>query len=154
MIASLDGPLLVMVEMPIDALELPCAFVLGCQGIIESQIKRAGRIAVVPLEITDDEFEQGQAQVVGVPGTDAEEVSEVAGIDAGEFQGGELGQGLASWRHDKEVAEAFDVLALGGRQRQAQEADEGDNRRGPLYDSFHGGLRLEVGRWFGDQLPF
>ena|ERR1700730_10482204 len=154
MIASLDGPLLVMVEMPIDALESAGGFVFWCQGIIESQINRAVGSAVARLEISDDEFQQGQAQVVGVPGTDAEEVSEVAGINAWEFQGGELGQGLASWRHHKEVAEAFDVLALGNRQGQAQEADEGDNRRGPLYDSFHGGLRPEVGRWFGDQLPF
>src|SRR4051812_42585764 len=93
MTAGLDGSLLVMVEMPIDALEPACPFVLGRQGIIDGQVDRAGGLpAVASLEISEDELEQGQAQVIGVPGADAEEVGEVAGIDAGQFQGCQLGQ--------------------------------------------------------------
>src|SRR3954454_9917679 len=138
MTAGLDGSLLVMIEMPIDTFESASPFVLGSQGIIDGQVEGAGGIAVAFLEITDHEVEQGQTQVVRVPGTDAEEVSQVAGIDAGQFQGGQLSQGLAAWCHDKEVAEAFDVLALRGRQRQAEEANEGDDGTGTLYDGFHG----------------
>src|SRR6185312_4233302 len=154
MIAGLDGPLLVMIEVPIDALELACASVLLRQGVIKSQINGAGWIAVVSLEITDNELEQGQTQVVGVPGTDAEEVRQIAGIDARKFESGQLCQGLPSWRDDEKVAKAFDVLALGTGQRQTQEADERDNRRRTLYDSFHGGSVVKAGERFGDHLPF
>src|SRR5271156_6016777 len=112
MTAGLDRSMLVVIEMPIDAVEPASAFVLGSQGIIDGQINSAERITVASLEITDDELEQRQPEVVGVPGADAKEVSEVAGIDAGKFQGGQLCQGLAARRDDEKVAEAFDVLAL------------------------------------------
>src|SRR5258708_4310527 len=103
MTAAADGPLLVMVKGPIGALPFGGALVLGSQGIIERRVNGAGGIAVVVLEITDQELQQGQPQVVRIPGTAAEEIGEVAGIDAGEFQGRQLGQGLASWGHDEEV---------------------------------------------------
>src|SRR5260370_19336384 len=91
MTAGLDGLLAVMIEMPSDAVEAARRFVLGSQGIINGQINRTGGIAAVTsLEIVDDELEQRQPQVVGDPGADAEEIGEVAGIDAGKFQGGQL----------------------------------------------------------------
>jgi hypothetical protein len=153
-ITGLDGPLLVMIELPINALQLTGGFVFLRQGIIQSQIKGAGRIAIVAFEISNDEFKQGQTQVVGIPRADAEEVGQVAGIDAWQFEGGELGQGFAAWGHDEEIGKAFDMLALGVGQRQSQEADKGDNRCGTLYDSFHGGSVVKAGGRFGDHLPF
>src|ERR1051325_10403932 len=96
--------LLVMVEVPIDTFESACPFVLGGQGIVDGKINGTGRIAVASLEISDDELEQGKPQVIRVPGADTKEVSEVAGIDARQFQGGQLRQGLAARRHDEEVA--------------------------------------------------
>ena len=47
-------------------------------------------------------------------------------------------EGSERYSTDEEIAEAFDVLPLRGRQNQAEEADEGDDGRGALYDSFHG----------------
>ena len=86
-----------------------------------------------------------QPQIVRVPGTDAEEISQIAGIDAGEFESGELRKVLRRGANDQKIAEAFDVLALRSGQRQAQEADEGDNGGRTLYDGFHGGFRLNSG---------
>src|SRR5207247_9970167 len=37
--------------------------------------------------------------------------------------------------------DAVYMLALGGGEAQAEQADEGDNRRGTPYDSLHGGRR-------------
>ena len=50
-IGGLDGPLLVMIEMPINTLQPLGALVLGSQGIIECEINGAERIAATPLEI-------------------------------------------------------------------------------------------------------
>ena len=54
MITGLDGPLLVMIELPINALQLTGSFVFLRQGIIQSQINGAGRIARAALEIRED----------------------------------------------------------------------------------------------------
>ena len=44
---------------------------------------------------------------------------------------------------DEEIGEAFDVPELGGRQGQAEQADEGDDRRGTPYNGFHGTSGLQ-----------
>ena len=138
-----NGPLLVVIEMPIDALEFVGALILGSQGIIAGQINRRARIGVACPEIADQEAQQGQPQIVGLPGTDAEEISEIAGIDALKFQGSELGEGLAPGSDDEEIRQAFDVPELGNRQGQAEKADEGDRRHRAPYNGFHGTSGLQ-----------
>src|SRR4051794_4293219 len=130
-----------MVEMPIDALQLTRALVLWGQGVIDGQVDGQGRLGVVCLEVAEDEGHQRQAQVVGIPGADAKEIGEVAGIDTGQFQGRQLGQSLAPRGDDEQVGAALDLLALGDGQGQAEQADEGDNGCRAAYDSFSGGLR-------------
>src|SRR5262249_39301937 len=140
-IATPDRPPLVMVEMPIDALELACALILVGQGVIHSQVDGQGLAGVVALEVAEDQFSQREANVVGIPGADAEEIGEVAGIDARQFEASELGERLASGSHAEAVGEACDGAKWGGGQGQAQAAEEGDDRRGTPYNRFHGASR-------------
>jgi len=114
-----------VIEMPIDALEIAGSLALGSQGIIASPINRGVRIGVAFPEIPDQDAQQGQPQIVGLPGTDAKEISEIAGVDALQFQSSELGEGLAPGSDDEEIRQAFDVPELGNRQGQAEKADEG-----------------------------
>src|SRR5208337_3361440 len=141
MIASLDGPVAFMIEVPIHGFELAGGLILVGQRIIDEQVQWLGAAVVMSLEVIQDKFENMDAEVQIVPGADAEEVREIAGIDAVEFLSGQLGEGLASWGHDQQVAEAFEVADLRAGEVQAQEADKGDDGHGPTYDSFHGSPR-------------
>ena len=49
-------------------------------------------------QIVQEKFEEVDPEILIVPGADAKEVSQVAGIDAIEFLGGQLGQGFATGR--------------------------------------------------------
>src|SRR5216684_3552675 len=141
MIAGLDGPVAFMIEVPIHGFQLAGGFVFVGQGIIDEQIQRFGAALVVGLEVVEDEFEDRDAKIQIVPRADAEEVGKVARIDAVEFLRGQLGEGFASWGHDQEIGQAFEVAQLGGREGQAKQADEGDDSRGTAYDGLHGSPR-------------
>src|SRR5712692_9657576 len=90
------------------------------------------------LEIVQDKIEQRQTEVIGIPRADTQEIGEIAGIDALQFEFGQFGEGLASWSHDDQVGETFEVLPLGGGKRQRQQSDKGDNRSRAPDDSNHG----------------
>jgi hypothetical protein len=118
MIAGADGPLGLVVEEPIDRFEF---------------------VALVGFQVVQQRGDQGQAEVVGIPGADAEEVGEVAGIDAVEFLSRQFGEGLAAWR-DEEVGQPLQVPQLGVVQAggKAQESKENDDGQGTVYDGLHG----------------
>jgi hypothetical protein len=148
MIAGTDGAFGLVVEEPIDGFEMSCAFVLGGQGIIKDQKQGDGLVTLARFQVVQESDDQGQTDVVGIPGADAEEVSEITGIDAIEFLGSQFGQRLAAWRDDQEVGEAFQMTRLGDMQTcgQAQESEEGANGQGTLYDGLH---RSRVSRTSG-----
>jgi hypothetical protein len=143
--AGLDITMTIMVEVPIDTFQLACGFVFGRQGIINGQEDGQRLVGDAPLEISDDEFDEGKAEVVGIPRANAEEVGEVAGIDAVEFLACEFGQGFAAWCNDEEIGEALDVSKLGRGQGEGKRADEGDNAEGAAYNGFHGSLGVKEG---------
>src|SRR5271166_5443087 len=88
--AAPDGSLVVMIEMPIDRLKSLRALVLGGQGIVQGEVQGQALEFGVLLEIAEDKVKEGESDIFGLPGADAEEIGEVAGIDAFEFQGREL----------------------------------------------------------------
>src|SRR5271166_2777796 len=136
--AAPDGSLVVMIEMPIDRLKSVRALVLGGQGIVQGKVHGQALEFGVLLEIAEDEVDQGVAEVVRFPGADAEEIGEVAGIDAVEFQGSQLAKSLAPGCGDQKVGEALEVTELWGVQGNANQAQEGDDGGGTAYDGLHG----------------
>ena len=94
-----------------------------------------------------DELGQTEAamEVMDIPGAAAEEIGEVAGIDAVQLLEREFGQGLAAWRDDEQVRQAFEMAGLGNVQRQAEQAEEGDDGHGTAYDGFHRSRRGRTG---------
>jgi len=71
----------------------------------------------------------GETDVVGIPGTDAKESARLLDRRQG-VRGSELGQGLASGCDHEEVGKSVRTCWSWDRQGQAQEGNEGDDRRG------------------------
>ena len=116
MIAGLDHMMTFMIEVPIDGFERAGSPVLVGQGVVDEHIQRFGAGLVMLPQIVQEKFEEVDPEILIVPGADAKEVSQVAGIDAIEFLGGQLGQGFATARHDEEVGQSFQVACLWGRE--------------------------------------
>ena len=104
MIAGLDHMMTFMIEVPIDGFERAGSPVLVGQGVVDEHIQRFGAGLVMLPQIVQEKFEEVDPEILIVPGADAKEVSQVAGIDAIEFLGGQLGQGFATGRMTRRSA--------------------------------------------------
>jgi hypothetical protein len=144
--AALDGWLAVVIEMPIDALKSVRRLVFVGQGIVEGKVYGQLVQVRVFVEISEDRSDEGQSYIVGFPGADAEEIGEVAGINAIALLLRELCQCFASWCDDEEVGAAFEMAHLWQGECQAEESEEGDDSGGTVYDSFHGSRRGRTGK--------